>query len=150
MLDNYTPFSSGIVVEFNDDEIERGQINPNFILRAAEAVQEHMEDGKDDIEVSLSNPAEDVVSQYNIRVSGNVYSFRVQKWDATFKRMKHDLENTSVVLKAGDIEIIEQDFTIEMEDYLEEEGFDVTVTDEEIEGPEAEEAREFIEEKFGM
>lgn len=147
---NFSPFTEDDVVELEEGDIENSQISPNFILKAAKEVESKMADGQDKIPFSLSNPAEDAVSQYNVEVGGNIYSLGVNKWDGTFKRMKHDLENTSVVARAGDIKIIEQDFTIEMESYLNEEGFDVTVTDEEIEGPEAEEAREFVEEKFGV
>lgn len=147
---NYTPFSEDVTVEFKDSDVQNSSISPDFILRASEVVKEKMREGQDKIPFSLSSPAEDAVSQYNVEVGGNIYSLGVNKWDGTFKRMKHDLENTSVVARAGDIKIIEQDFTIEMESYLNEEGFDVTVTDEEIEGPEAEEAREFIEDKFGV
>lgn len=147
---NSSPFTEDDVVDLEEGDIENSQISPDFILKAAKAVESKMADGQDKIPFSLSNPAEDAVSEYNVKVNENIYSLGVNKWDGTFKRMKHELENTSTVLKAGPIEIIEQDFTIEMESYLEDEGFDVTVTDEEIGGPDAEEAQEFIEEKFGI
>ena len=147
---NSSPFTEDDVVDLEEGDIENSQISPDFILKAAKAVESKMADGQDKIPFSLSNPAEDAVSEYNVKVNENIYSLGVNKWDGTFKRMKHELENTSTVLKAGPIEIIEQDFTIEMESYLEDEGFDVTVTDEEIGGPDAEEAQEFIEEKFGV
>lgn len=138
------------IVEFNEEEIENESLHPDFILRAAQAVESGLNEGKGEVPFELSAPAEDVVSQYNVRVNGNIYSLGISKWDGSFKLMDHELENTSTLVKAGDIEIIEQDFTIEIEDYLEEEGFDVLVTDEDIEGPEAEEAKEFLEEKFGV
>lgn len=147
---NSSPFTEDDVVDLEEGNIENSQISPDFILKAAKAVESKMADGQDKIPFSLSNPAEDAVSEYNVKVNENIYSLGVNKWDGTFKRMKHELENTSTVLKAGPIEIIEQDFTIEMESYLEDEGFDVTVTDEEIGGPDAEEAQQFIEEKFGV
>lgn len=138
------------IIEFNEDEIERGQIHPDFILRAAEAVESHLADGEEEVPFGLSNPAEKMTSQYNVRVNGNIYSIGLSKWKGSFKLMKHELENTSVLVKAGDIEIIEQDFTIEIKDYLKDEGFDVDVTGEDIEGPDAEEAKEFLDEKFGI
>lgn len=151
MLDNYSPFSEDNEVEFNEDEIDNQQIHPDFILRAAQEVETALAEGKEKVPFSLSDPAEDVVSQYNVRVNGNIYSLGLNKWDGVFKKMKHELENTSTLVKAGDIEIIEQDFTIEMEEYLEKEGFDVTFDEEGgIGGPDAEEAKEFIEEKYGM
>lgn len=151
MFDNYSPFSEDVVVEYNEGEIENSQMSPNLILRAAEAAKEGLEEGEKEVPFSLSAPAEDnLVSQYNVRVNGNVYSLGIDKWDGVFKRMDHDLENTSVVIKAGDIEVIEQDFTIEMESYLEDEGFDVEVEDDEIKGPDANEAREFLDEKFNL
>lgn len=138
------------IVEFNGEEIDGGSLHPDFVLRAAQAVQNGLSEGKKKVPFGLSSPAEDVVSQYNVRVNGNIYSLGISKWNGSFKLMTHELENTSTLVKAGDIEIIEQDFTIEIEDYLEEEGFDVTVTGEDIEGPEAEEAKEFLDEKFGI
>ena len=138
------------IVQFNEGEIENDQLHPDFILRAADAVQEHLEEGKQEVSFGLSNPGEDLVSQYNVRVNGNVYSIGMSKWNGSFKLMDHELENVSTLVKAGDIEIIEQDFTIEIEDYLEDEGFNVEVTDEDIEGPEAEEAKAFLDEKFGI
>ena len=138
------------IVEFNKGEIENESLHPHFVLRAAQAVESGLKEGREEVPFGLSNPAEDVVSQYNVRVNGNIYSLGISKWNGSFKLMDHELENTSTLVKAGDIEIIEQDFTIEIEDYLEEEGFDVTVTDEDIEGPEAEEAKEFLDEKFGI
>jgi len=138
------------IIEFNEDEIENGQLHPDFILRAADAVESHLAKGKREVPFGLSEPAEDLVSQYNVRVNGNIYSIGLSKWNGSFKLMDHELENTSTLVKAGSIEIIEQDFTIEIEEYLEDEGFDVTVTDEEIEGPEAEEAKEFLDEKFAI
>ena len=147
---NSSPFSKGAVVEVNDGEIENGNLAVEFIMRACKAVEDQMIEGKQEIEFSLASPGEDVTSQYNMRANGNTYSLRVQKWNGTFKRMDHELENTSVLVRQGNIEIIEQDFTIEMEEYLEEEGFDVEVTDEDIVGEEAEEAKQFLEDKFGM
>lgn len=147
---NYSPFSEDTTVDFNDGEIEHGSMAAEFIMRAAQAVKEDLGEGKQQVKFSLSDPAEDVTSQYNIRVNGNVYSFRVQKWDGVFKRMDHNLENTSVLVEQGDVQIIEQDFTIKIEDYLTDEGFDVEVNEEEIEGPDAEEAKEFLDEKFNM
>jgi hypothetical protein len=138
------------IVEFSEDEIDNGSLHPDFILRAAQAVESGLSERKEEVPFELSNPAQNVVSQYNVRVNGNIYSLGISKWDGSFKLMNHELENTSTLVKAGDIEIIEQDFTIEIEDYLEEEGFDVSVTDEDIEGPEAEEAKEFLDEKFGI
>jgi len=138
------------IVEFNEDEIDNGSLHPDFVLRAAAAVESGLSEGKEEVPFELSAPAEDVVSQYNVRVNGNIYSLGISKWDGSFKLMDHELENTSTLVKAGDVEIIEQDFTIEIEDYLEEEGFDISVTDEDIEGPEAEEAKKFLEEKFGV
>lgn len=139
------------IIEFNEDEINRNsEIHPDFILRAAQELEEHLKEGKEEVPFELSNPAEDAVSQYNIRVNENIYSLGLSKWDGAFKLMKHDLENVSTVVKAGSIEIIEQDFSIEMEEYLEKEGFDVTVEDDEIKGTDAEEAREFIDEKYGI
>lgn len=139
-----------VIVEFNEDEIENEQLHPDFILRASEAVESYLAEGKEEVTFGLSDPAQDLVSQYNVRVNGNIYSIGLSKWDGSFKLMDHELENTSVLVRAGEIEIIEQDFTIEIEDYLQEEGFDVTVTDDDIEGPEAEEAKEFLDEKFGV
>jgi len=138
------------IVEFNEEEIENESLHPDFILRAAQAVESGLSEGKEEVPFELSNPAQDVVSQYNVRVNDNIYSLGVSKWDGSFKLMDHELENTSTLVKAGNIEIIEQDFTIEIEDYLEEEGFDISVTDEDIEGPEAEQAKEFLDEKFGI
>ena len=138
------------IIEFNESEIENGQLHPDFILRAADAVESGLASGKQEVPFGLSEPAEDLVSQYNVRVNGNIYSIGLSKWNGSFKLMDHELENVSTLVKAGSIEIIEQDFTIEIEDYLEDEGFDVDVTDEEIEGPEAEEAKEFLDEKFGI
>ena len=147
---NSSPLTEDVIVENEEGDIENSQISPDFILKAAQAVEGKMAEGKDKIPFSLRKSAEDAVSEYNVKVNGNIYSLGVNKWDGVFKRMKHELENTSTVLQAGSIEIIEQDFTIEMESYLQDEGFDVTVTDEEIGGPDAEEAQEFIEEKFGV
>jgi len=143
-------FNNNTVVEFNEDEIQNESLHPDFILRASQAVERHLKEGKEEIPFELSNPAENLVSQYNVRVNGNVYSIGISKWNGSFKKMNHELENTSTLVKAGDIEIIEQDFRIEIEEYLEKEGFDVTVTGEDIEGPEAEEAKQFLDEKFGM
>lgn len=148
---NNSPYSKGSVVEYNEGEIENGDLAVEFIMRACQEVKPQMAEGKDKIEFSLSTPADgNAVSQYNMRVGGNTYSLQVRKWNGVFKRMDHELENTSVLVEQGGVEIIEQDFTIRMEEYLNEEGFDVEVTDEEIHGPEEEEAREFIEEKFGI
>ena len=138
------------IVEFNEKEIENESLHPDFVLRAAQAVETGLKEGREKVPFGLSSPAEDVVSQYNVRVNGNTYSLGISKWNGSFKLMDHKLENTSTLVKAGDIEIIEQDFTIEIEDYLEEEGFDVMVTGEDIEGPEAKEAKEFLDEKFGI
>lgn len=140
----------GTIVKFNEKEIQAGALHPDFILRAANAVEESLAEGKEEVSFGVSNPAEDLVSQYNVRVNGNIYSIGLSKWNGSFKLMQHELENTSTVVKAGNIEIIEQDFTIKIEDYLEDEGFDVEVTGENIEGPEAEEAKEFLDEKFGI
>lgn len=147
---SFSPFSKDTTVDFNQGEIEHGSLAVEFIMRAAQAVKDKMADGKDSIEFSLSEPAEDVVSQYNIRVNENVYSLRVKKWDGVFKRMKHGLENTRQLVEQGGVEIIEQDHNFKIEEYLTKEGFDVEVEDDEIKGPEADEAREFIEEKFNM
>jgi len=151
MFDNYSPFSENITVQYNEGEIENSQISPNLILRAAEAAKGALGDGKEEVAFSLTTSSDDdIVSQYNVRVNGNVYSLAINKWDGVFKLMDHDLENTSVVIKAGDVEVIEQDFTIEIEGYLEDEGFDVEVQDDEISGPDAEEAREFLDDKFNL
>jgi hypothetical protein len=146
---NSSPYSSEHIVDYNEGEIENGDMAVEFIMRAAQEVKEEMADGKQDIEFSLSQPAENEVSKYNIRINENVYSLGVGKWSGNFKLMQHDLEHTSTLVEQGGVEIIEQDVTFEMENYLNEEGFDVEV-DEGIEGPDAEEAKEFIEEKFGM
>lgn len=138
------------IIEFNESEIDNGQLHPDFILRAAQATESYLKKGKDEVPFGLETPAEDLVSQYNVRVNGNIYSIGLSKWNGSFKLMDHELENVSTLVKAGDVEIIEQDFTIEIEEYLENEGFDVEVTEEDIEGPEAEEAKEFLDEKFGI
>lgn len=151
MFDNFSPFSESVEVQFNEDEIDNEQIHPDFILRAADAVESSLAEGKRKAPFSLSHPAQDAVSQYNVRVNGNVYSLGLSKWKGVFKLMEHELENTSTLVKAGDIEIIEQDFTIEMEDYLADEGFDVEFDEDgNITGPDGDEAKEFIEEKFGV
>lgn len=151
MFDNYSPFSEDIKIDYNEGEIENSQMSPDLILRAAKAAKEKLENGKEEVPFSLMSSAdENLVSQYNIRVNDNIYSLAINKWDGVFKRMDHDLENTSVVIKAGSIEVIEQDFTIEMESYLEDEGFDIEVEDNEISGPDAEKAREFLDEKFNL
>jgi len=129
MFDNYSPFSENITVQYNEGEIENSQISPNLILRAAEAAKGALGDGKEEVAFSLTTSSDDdIVSQYNVRVNGNVYSLAINKWDGVFKLMDHDLENTSVVIKAGDVE----------------------VQDDEISGPDAEEAREFLDDKFNL
>jgi len=151
MFEDYSPFSEDIEVEYKDGEIKNSNMSPDLILRAAEEAKEELRKGKEEVPFSLTNSSdEDLVSQYNVRVNGNVYSLAINKWDGVFKRMDHDLENTSVVIKAGDIEVIEQDFTIEMGSYLEDEGFDVEVENDQISGPDAEEAREFLDDKFNL
>lgn len=151
MLDNYSPYSENVTIEYKEGEIENSQISPNLILRAAEGVKDKLRSGNEEVPFSLSNSADDdIVSQYNVRVGDNIYSLGINKWDGTFKLMDHDLENTSVVVKAGDIEVLEQDFTIKIEEYLGEEGFDVEVEDDEISGPDADKAREFLNDKFNL